>query len=218
MALSILVGCDSDDAFKYEPYVRGIDPLWGYMNGMVTNMKTGEQYLIDHEQHPSLKSRQGHHSEFRYNQELNKQVQFRYMTFYFNDKEAKNHYERNGREKVLPSLSYINLTLIGDFKKGAVEIVDGENFVRLEDGAIIRNLKSSISIEIYDDADKSGQWGVKPLRYIPREDHPFYVYLDTVEFDKDNLDAPLLEGYLSGTLYREDNPEERMIVDMKFGM
>ena len=117
-----------------------------------------------------------------------------------------------------PSRSTINLTLVGGYKEGRVEIVDSENFVRLEDGSTTQNLNSSISIEIYDDAEKFNHWGVKPLRYVPRDDNPFIVYLDTIEFDKRNLVPPVMEGSLTGVLYREDDPKDQVAIYMKFGM
>ena len=218
LALAILAGCDSDDAFRQEPYVRGVDYGWGYMKGYVHNLQTGETYPFDHVNHPSLKSRQGHRSEYKFYGDPDKRIQFRHMTFFYDDREAINHYEGDRTASMPPSRSTINLTLLGGYKEGRVEIVDSENFVRLEDGSTTQNLNSSISIEIYDDAEKFNHWGVKPLRYVPRDDNPFIVHLDTIEFDKRNLVPPVMEGSLAGVLYREDDPKDQVAIYMKFGM
>lgn len=218
IALFILASCESDDGFEFKPYTRGQDYSWGYMDGIVENLRTGERYPVSHKQHPSLESRQGRRDELRYRSELNRHVLFRRISFFFNDKEAHNYAVSERTEEMLPSLSFINLTLVDDFRTGMIEIVDSDEYVDSDGGDFTYSYNSSVSIVVYDDVAKVNQFEVKPLRYVPDKNNPFIVLLDIVEFNKDFIGSPLIEGRLRGILYCEDNPDDRMMVDMRFGM
>lgn len=218
IALSILVSCESDDGYKDKPYIRGEDYGWGYMHGMVENLSTGEKYPVNHEQHPSLEKRQFFRDEFKYRPELNRHVQIRTMNFYYNDREAHNRDVGKRPEEVLQSYSFLTLRLVDDFRIETIRIVDSNEYVKLDDGSFALNINSSISIKIYDDENTANQWGVKPLVYIPDKNNPFIVQLTAVEFNGSYPMPPIIEGYFRGILHREDDPDDRMMVDMRFGM
>lgn len=220
LALCLLSSCEDGGAFPVrEPYVRGSDYGWGYMYGTVEHPLSDEKYLVNHVQHPNLKYRQGHRSEFFYLADKDKKVQRRYMSFSFHDKEARNYNEWQRTEKMLPSHSAILLTLVDDFRIGILDIVHGEQAVRDDEGTFLYyHYKSSLSIDIYEDAETANHWGVKPVRYVPDKNEPFLVHLDIVEFNRQFIHSPILEGRMKGVLYREGNPEDYMVVDMRFGL
>ncbi|MDR0334194.1 MAG: DUF5025 domain-containing protein [Dysgonamonadaceae bacterium] len=219
IVLCILASCDNGEGFTYEPYIRGQDWSWGYMHGAVERPLTGEKISVSHVQHPSLKGRQGHRYMLLHRPDIEKEGLFRYMSFCFNDKEAYN-YDVNKRTKdMLPSLSILRLTLVNNFLEGTIlKIEDGDLFVDLDGGGFDHNFNSSISIEFYDNADYVDHVAMKPLRYVPDKNNPFLVHLDIVEPYTGYTPAVVLEGRLEGVLYREDNPEDYMIVDISFGM
>jgi hypothetical protein len=236
IALCILTSCDNGEGLTPEPYIRGQDWSWGYMHGTVERPLTGEKISVNHVQHPNLKSRQNSTCFLsprpdREKPDPDDNVLFYYMTFFFNDKEAYNYLEWQRTKQMLPNISALHLTLFNNFPKGEViKVADGEKIVRFDDGSIGINFNHSVSIETHDNVFTLDGWIPRPLdhsawrpqslvKYVPIESEALLVHLDFVESKtKDGFPMIVLEGHLKGTLYREDNPKDYMVVDISFGM
>lgn len=216
IALSIFTSCEKDDAFEYQPYVRGEYTSWGYMRGHVTDLQTLERCEFNHVQHPAVPSRITGNDGRIFNPVMKKDIWNYTMSFKYNDKEAINHNAEERTEDMLPSGSFINLRLTGDLKEGVYEIIEGDELVDLDNGGFTYNPLSSVSIHIYEDISLSSNVDVKPVRYVPVWDEPVILVLDVVEYPYGHS-LPLVEGHLYATLYREDNTKERLYVQMKFG-
>lgn len=216
ITLSTFTSCEKDDAFEYQPYVRGEYMSWGYMRGHVTDLKTLERFEFNHVQHPAVPSRITGNDGRIFNPVMKKDIWNYTMSFKFNDKEAINHNEEERTEDMLPSGSFINLRLTGDIKKGVYEIFEGDELVDLPDGGFTYNPLSSVSIYIYEDMSLFSNSDVKPVRYVPAWDEPVIVVLDVVEYPYGHS-LPLVEGYLYATLRHEDNEKDRLYAYMEFG-
>jgi hypothetical protein len=234
IALCILSSCD-DHGSVPEPYTRDHVDLWAYMHGTVEHSLTNEKFSVNYVRHPY------HWATVRIDKSFvyewiplpgkpfyqQDKILFRYASFFFNDQEAINYNEREKTKKMLSGATLISLALNRFVADEVINIVDGSRRVLFDPNdrdLFIPNRNPSVCIEVYDDVSSTWDvWSKQPsVRYVPKDSEPFLVYIYNVEFldshDWDSLPRLTLEGHLKGTLYREDNPEDYMVVDMSFGI
>lgn len=212
-------------------YDRHDVDLWGYMNGTVERPLTGERFSVNYVQQPLEAIRMGKSFIYEFFPSTNgasfDAELFRYMSFYFNDKEARNYNKWQRIAEMLPSVTSIELALNRSLLVApeVIKIVDGNRWTLSDpndrESGRAPNRHPTVCIAIYDDVSMLENWDAQPsVKYVPKEDEPFLVYIDNIEFSKyyDPTFRLTLDGCLEGTLYREDNSEDYMVVNMSFGM